>query len=114
MRRTFASVLNDLGLQQADVKALMNHKSKDITEIYIQNNIETLRKHMVRVVQFYDRQVKFPENIKAGFEDSVANMLQASLYGNIDASPDPLERPEYDEEKQKEMEREYWLGSDAA
>ena len=36
IRRTFASTLNYMGVGYADLKALLNHKTKDITETYIQ------------------------------------------------------------------------------
>ncbi len=114
LRRTFASTLNNIGVGYADNKALMNHKNKDITATYIQNNIEKLRDHLTKVVKYYDSKVKYPENIEKGWSDTVSNALQGILYGNIDCSPEPLEPHEMGLGKHdKSKEDEYWYGLDA-
>lgn len=57
LRRTFASALNDIGVGYSDTKALMNHKTKDITAVYIQNNAEKLRRYLIDVVRYYDTKI---------------------------------------------------------
>lgn len=66
LRRTFATILNTIGVGHADTKLLLNHKTKDITSQYIQADKEHLRNILKRVVDFYD--VLFP--VFASFDDS--------------------------------------------
>ncbi|WP_193366916.1 tyrosine-type recombinase/integrase [Pelagibius marinus] len=52
IRRTFASVLNYLAMGYPDIKRLMNHKTKDITETYIEP--QRLAEQLQTVANFYE------------------------------------------------------------
>ena len=110
LRRTFASTLNNIGVGYADMQALMNHKSKHITAIYIQDNIENLRQHMVKVVEYYDLKIRF--DTEGNWSKVAKGAIQANLYGNIQPDFEPLEIPEYDEEHKKSLHDDYWYGLD--
>ncbi len=99
LRRTFATVLNSLGVGYADVKHLMNHKAKDITAgVYIQPDIENMRRILWKVVDFYDRKIPyFPQGMMMG-ENMVASqftsgVLRFSIYGRGEVLPEELDNP---------------------
>lgn len=49
LRRTFMSVADDLDIKNEVIKALVNHKTKDVTEGYICRSVERLRRSTQRV-----------------------------------------------------------------
>lgn len=108
LRRTFSSALNDLGISITAVSALMNHSSKNITEAYIQHNIPRMRNHLEALVDYYDKQVVFPENLQRGLSPIGAKVLQGYLYGNKVPEFDPIDPKEY--EHSQERDEEYWEG----
>ena len=61
LRRTFASIAACCGLDHMTIKRAMNHKHKDITEQYIQRNIEDLRKPMSEIQNFIDNSILHEE-----------------------------------------------------
>ena len=93
LRRTFATVLNSVGVGYVDMKHLMNHKSKDITAHYSQPDIEKLRNILYQVVDFYDNKIPFPEMKKQGYSPFSSGVLQYMIYKKGDVSFEPLDDP---------------------
>lgn len=56
-RRTFATILDYIGIRQKNISILLNHSDKMITQKYIQSSTELLRKDMNLVDEFLNRQV---------------------------------------------------------
>ncbi len=52
LRRTFASVAYACGLNPITIKRVMNHKTRDVTEKYIQAEAEQLRKPMEEIAHY--------------------------------------------------------------
>ena len=114
IRRTFASSLNEIGVGHYDEKALLNHKDKDITFQYIQNNIERSRDHLYKLGDYYDSKIEFPDNPKKGWEKSGSHVIQSKFYGNIGAQFSPLSvNDRFEAERQDFMEDDYWYGDSA-
>lgn len=113
LRRTFASTLNNVGVGFVDVKALMNHSDRDVTLMYIQNNFEKLRNYLMAAVAYYDKKIKVPENIKAGWSEQGTDMIQSAIYGNVQPEFDPINPQDFDLEQKASLERDYWYGTDA-
>ncbi len=115
LRRTFATVLNTLGVGYADIKQLMNHKARDITaDIYIQPDIGGLRRTLQRVVDFYDRKVPcFDQGMPMG-EGLIASRyttgtLRYLVYGRGMPLPEELKNAtDEDPGYIRESERDYW------
>ncbi|MAE50729.1 MAG: hypothetical protein CMH27_02855 [Micavibrio sp.] len=109
MRRTFSTTLNSLGVGFADQKHLMNHKEKDVTlSHYIQPNIEVLRGHLFKVVDFYDR--KIPHFTQGqGVSKFTSGTLRFCLYNVGDLTPELLDNPlEEDAEYQAYADHDFW------
>lgn len=113
LRRTFASTLNSIGVGYADTKALMNHKAKDITATYIQDNHEILRNYMMNVVKYYDLKIPFPNNIEAGWSKFGTEILQSNFYKNVQAEFEPINPQDYNEDHAQSLTDDFWLGFDA-
>jgi len=92
LRRTFATVLNSLDVGFADTKHLMNHTSKDVTVgVYIQPDIEKLRKILSVVVDFYDH--KIPVFNERGCLPYSSNAIRYILYGKGDLYAEETDDP---------------------
>ena len=110
-RRTFSTVLNEVGVGFADVQALMNHKSKNVTLMYVQNNLPKLRQHIEKVVKFYDQQIVIAENPSNGWSETGTNVIQSSLYNNVEAEFDPLVEDMLPNKLLDCQTRDYWYGN---
>jgi integrase len=53
LRRTFATAAERLDVPAYSLKALLNHKARDITGKYIQIEVERLRKPMQRITEYF-------------------------------------------------------------
>jgi len=69
LRRTFATVLNLVGVGLIDGHKLMNHKSKDMTVQYTQAEVEHLRDIYMRVVDFYDLKIDYFKRVRVTGDD---------------------------------------------
>ena len=96
LRRTFATVLNSLNVGYADLKFLMNHKDKDVTTgIYIQPDMEVLRGHLRRVVNFYDHKIPIEVTAPRGmyFSRYTDGTLRFKLYKDFELTPAEIDDP---------------------
>ena len=112
LRRTFATSLNSLDVGYADLKFLMNHKDKDVTTgVYIQPNIERLRRHLFKVERFYDQKVPFFE-AHQGCSQYTTGVLKFSLYKHGEPpTPEPLDSPtDENPEWEAYAENNFWEG----
>lgn len=93
LRRTFATVLNSLGVGYADLKQLLNHKTADITaDVYIQPDVEHLRQIIYQVGDFYDRKIPyFPAG--QGCSRYASGVLRLCFYGKGEVTPEELPDP---------------------
>jgi len=111
LRRTFATVLNSMDVGYADLKQLMNHKARDITAgVYIQPDIEKLRKTLYGVVSYYDH--KIPHFApRQGCSQYGEGTLRFVIYNKGDVTPTELSNPtDEDPEWIAWNERELWEG----
>jgi integrase len=110
LRRTFATLLNTLGVGFADVKHLMNHSVKDVTTaIYIQPDFNRMRGILQEVGNHYDSCVPFTDNPPEGFSRYALGTLRSYLYGKGAPAIQKLEDQfEEDAGFQEMVEREYW------
>lgn len=110
LRRTFATLLNTLGVGYADVKHLMNHSVKDVTSaVYIQPDLRRMQ-HILRDVGIhYDLCVPFTDTPPEGFSRYALGTLRSYLYGKGAPAIQRLDDPhEEDQAYQAMMEHEYW------
>jgi integrase len=111
LRRTFATVLNSMNVGYADMKELMNHKTRDITAgVYIQPDLEKLRKILVPMVDYFDHKIPaFPPG--QGVSRYGSGTLRYSLYKQGNIYPEELNDPtEEDPDWMNQAEREFWEG----
>ena len=110
LRRTFATVLNKIGVGFLDLKKLMNHKEKDISAHYAQPDIEALRKWLFQVVQHYDK--TFPSmDADSGFTRYNHGALRDAIYhhGELDVRElDPMGAEYQALQIEEEEERPWW------
>jgi len=112
LRRTFATVLNSLGVGYADLQHLMNHKARDVTSgVYIQPNLGNMAIILHRVVNFYDRKIPFYDRGQ-GVSQFTSGVLAHSLYGYGDASPEALVDPREEDVNWKKHDDHLLWGDD--
>lgn len=109
LRRTFATVLNSLNVGYADMKQLMNHKAQDITaSVYIQPDIEKLRRILYQVGNYYDLKIPFFP-LGQGCSQYASGTLRKTIYGHGEVIPEPLDDPtEEDPEWIAFNEKQLW------
>ena len=110
LRRTFATLLNALGVGFADVKHLMNHSVKDVTTaVYIQPDFRRMQGILHQVGDHYDSCVPFTDTPPAGFSKYALGTLRSYMYGKGAPAIQKLEDQfEEDEDYQKMVEEDYW------
>ncbi len=81
LRRTFASICFEIGLDHRTTKRVMNHKQRDVTETYIQTNIEQLRAPMQQVATFVQR--AYEETLRRRIPDKVAPSIPEKVVESI-------------------------------
>lgn len=110
LRRTFATLLNTLGVGYADVKHLMNHSVKDVTTaVYIQPDFKRMQHILQNVGAHYDSCVPFADKPPEGFSRYALGTLRSYLYGMGAPAIQKLDDPyEEDEAHQKMVYRDYW------
>ncbi len=93
LRRTFSTILDNLGINEADIKALMNHADNSVTrKHYLQErNLEAKRKNLWEIGKYLERSVSMEIN---GVENvACEGTLRVLIYGSDDDIL-PCERPE--------------------
>lgn len=110
LRRTFATLLNTLGVGFADVKHLMNHSVKDVTTaVYIQPDFRRMQGILHQVGDYYDMSVPFTDRPPTGFSRYATGTLRCVLYGKGAPAIQKLDDPyEEDEAYQEMVEQDYW------
>jgi integrase len=98
LRRTFASLLNTIGVGYADEKALMNHSTKDVTtRFYIKPDIEKMRDILFKLENYISEKIPYGRG-RSDVTEYYAQDVFRSWYGKMDAFPQILdEQTEYHE-----------------
>ncbi|MDB5492112.1 MAG: hypothetical protein JWO78_1961 [Micavibrio sp.] len=95
VRRTFATLLNSEDVGYADLKMLMNHKSKDITAgVYIQPDINKLRVILNKLCWRLDLMFPF-FLVENGYSPYAKDTLSSYIYGRGNPIPSPVSEADH-------------------
>jgi integrase len=110
-RRLFASVCAELDISETEIGKLLNHAPKTVTPVYINQSLETARRHYQKVVDELDRKIPIDDvaENKDEYFLTATDVMRDHFYGKVDLMPDaPISK--HDLEMEKHTVATYWEG----
>ena len=111
LRRLFASTCHELNVSEDQIRRLLNHSSRSVTDLYISRSMQNARDIYQQVVDFLDRLVPFEatDDEKDEFHLTSTNLMRSLFFSKVEPLPDPPVS-KFELNAKAIREKEYWVG----